>query len=63
VKSKIEVGKILSSTVAITMGWVLAGRVLIAVTEISYFEALTIILLGAIASWLWYYFTMASIEE
>jgi len=63
VKVKIEVGKILSSVVAITMAWIMAGEILIALTEISESKALTIILLGAIASWLWYFFTIIPSEE
>ena len=60
---KFEVGKILSSAVAITMAWIAVGKILTALTETSEIGIATIILLGAIASWLWYYFTILSIEE
>jgi len=55
---KIEISKVFCSVVAITMAWVVAGRILLATTETSPSETSIIILLGAVASWLWYYLTM-----
>jgi len=55
---KIEASKTLCSMVAITMAWIVMGRILLATTETSLSETLIIILLGAMASWVWYYLTM-----